>query len=204
MGIYQRNILPHLLDFAMRHKALVPIRLRVVGAARGRVLELGVGSGLNLPLYGTSVASVTGIDPSAALLRMAQNRAGSAAVPVALLQASAEDMPIASASVDSVVTTWTLCSIPDAVQALREARRVLKPGGTLLFVEHGRAPEPVVARWQDRLDRPWGAIAGGCHLNREIDALIAQAGFRIERLSHERIPGPPTHTYLYEGVAIAQ
>ncbi len=204
MDIYQRNILPHVLHFAMRQKALVPMRKRVIDEARGHVLELGIGSGLNLPFYGNGVTSVTGIEPSSTLLRMAQDRAADAVVPVELLAASAERLPLESASVDTVVTTWTLCTIADAVQALHEARRVLKPGGALLFVEHGRAPEPGVARWQDRLDRPWGAIAGGCHLNRPIDALITLAGFRIERLSHDRMPGPRTHNYLYEGRAVPQ
>ena len=201
MNFYDRRILPHILNFAMRQEALVPFRTRVIGAAQGRVLEFGVGSGLNLPLYGAGVTSVTGIEPSPTLLRIARDRAAGAIVPIELVEASAEILPINIASIDSVVTTWTLCTIPDAVQALREARRVLKPGGILLFVEHGRAPEPGVARWQDRLDRPWGLIAGGCHINRKIDALITESGFRIEHLAHDRMPGPPTHNYLYEGKA---
>ena len=201
MNFYDRNILPHVLNFVMRQDALVPFRNRVIGTAQGRVLEFGVGSGLNLPLYGAGVTSVIGVDPSPALLRMAQDRAATARVPTELIEASAETLPIDTASIDSVVTTWTLCTIPDAVRALREARRVLKPGGALLFIEHGRAPEPSVARWQDRLDRPWGMIAGGCHINRQIDALITQSGFRIERLSHDRMPGPRTHNFLYEGTA---
>ncbi len=201
MNFYDRRILPHVLNFMMRQQALVPFRTRVIGAAQGRVLEFGVDSGLNLPLYGAGVTSVTGVDPSSALLGMAQDRVTSAIVPVELIEASAETLPIETASIDTVVTTWTLCTIPNAVQALREARRVLKPGGTLLFIEHGRAPEPGIARWQDRLDRPWGLIAGGCHINRRIDALIIDAGFHIERLSHDRMPGPRTHNYLYEGKA---
>lgn len=201
MNLYDRKILPHVLNFAMRQEVLLPFRRRVIEAARGRVLELGVGSGLNLPLYGSDVTSVTGVDPSVSLLSMAQARATSAIVPVELIEASAETLPIETASVDTIVTTWTLCTIPEAVQALREARRVLKPDGSLLFVEHGRAPEPSVARWQDRLDRPWGLIAGGCHINRSIDALILAAGFRIEHLTHDRMTGPRTHNYLYQGKA---
>lgn len=201
MNFYDRRILPHVLNFVMRQEALAPFRTRVIGAAHGRVLEFGVGSGLNLPLYGAGVTSVTGLDPSSALLGMARDRVTSATVPVELIEASAETLPIDTASVDTVVTTWTLCTIPNAAQALREARRVLKPGGALLFIEHGRAPEPGVARWQDRLDRLWGLIAGGCHINRKIDALIMEAGFHIERLSHDRMPGPRTHNYLYEGKA---
>lgn len=198
--LYDRVILPHVLNFAMRQAALTPFRARVAGGAAGRVLEIGVGSGLNLPHYRPPVTSVIGIDPSSALLRMAQDRAAAATVPVDLRLGSAEALPIESGSIDTVVTTWTLCSIADADAALREARRVLAPGGRLLFIEHGRAPEPEVARWQDRLDRPWGMIAGGCHLNRPIDRLIGAAGFGFERLDHARIPGPRTHTYLYEGI----
>lgn len=201
MNFYDRRVLPHILNFVMRQDALAPFRRRVIGAAQGRVLELGVGSGLNLPLYGSGVTSVTGIEPSPTLLGMARDRVAGAIVPIELIEASAESLPIETASIDTIVTTWTLCTIPDAVRALGEARRVLKPGGTLLFVEHGRAPEPGVARWQDRLDRPWGTIAGGCHINRKIDALIAESGFRIEHLAHDRMPGPRTHNYLYEGRA---
>jgi ubiquinone/menaquinone biosynthesis C-methylase UbiE len=201
MNFYDRRILPHILNFVMRQEALMPFRQRVIGAARGRVLEFGAGSGLNLPLYGGAVTSVTAVEPSPVLLDMARNRAASAVVPVELIEASAETLPVETASLDTIVTTWTLCTIPDAVQALREARRVLKPDGILLFVEHGRAPEPGIVRWQDRLDRPWGVIAGGCHINRRIDAMILAAGFRIEHLAHDRMPGPRTHNYLYEGKA---
>ncbi|MCW8308096.1 class I SAM-dependent methyltransferase [Acidiphilium sp. PA] len=201
MNWYERVVLPRVLNFAMRQEVLLPFRRRVISDARGTVLELGIGSGLNLALYGPAVSAVTGCDPSAALLRMARERAASAIVPVELIEASAEALPVADVSIDTVVTTWTLCTIPDAARALREARRVLKPDGVLLFVEHGRAPELGVARWQDRLDRPWGLVAGGCHINRRIDALIGDAGFRIEHLAHDRMPGPRTHNYLYLGRA---
>jgi ubiquinone/menaquinone biosynthesis C-methylase UbiE len=185
----------------MQQAALMPFRQRVIGAAAGRVLEVGIGSGLNLPLYGPSVRTVIGLEPSPELLRMAHQRATSAAVAVELLEASAEAVPLDDASIDTVVTTWTLCTIPDAPRALAELRRVLKPGGALLFVEHGRAPEPGVARWQDRLDPMWQRVAGGCHLNRKIDDLIAGNGFRIDALVNARLPGPRTHTFLYEGRA---
>jgi ubiquinone/menaquinone biosynthesis C-methylase UbiE len=201
VSFYVRRVLPFLLHLAMRQRLLLPFRRRVIGAAEGRVLEIGIGSGLNLPFYGSAVRSVIGIDPSPELLRMAARRAGDAAVPVRLLQASAEALPLDDASVDTVVTTWTLCTIPSAQRALGEFRRVLKPGGALLFVEHGRAPEAQIARWQDRLDPLWSRIAGGCHLNRKIDALIASGGFRIDALMNARLPGPKTHTYLYEGRA---
>jgi SAM-dependent methyltransferase len=132
---------------------------------------------------------------------MAQPRATGAAIPVSLLDASAEAIPLETGSIDTVVTTWTMCTIPDATRALAEMRRVLKPQGALLFVEHGRAPESGVARWQDRLDPLWSRLAGGCHLNRKIDDLIVNAGFRIDALANPRLPGLPTHTFLYEGRA---
>jgi ubiquinone/menaquinone biosynthesis C-methylase UbiE len=201
MSFYQRQVLPRLVHLAMRQATLLPFRKRVIAAAEGRVLEVGIGSGLNLPLYGPSVRAIIGLEPSPELLLMAHGRAASAPVPVELLEASAESVPLETASIDTVVTTWTLCTIPDAHRALAELRRVLKPGGALLFVEHGRAPEPGVARWQDRLDPLWRRLAGGCHLNRKIDALISGSGFRIDTLAHARLPGPRTHTYLYEGRA---
>ncbi|WP_024509873.1 class I SAM-dependent methyltransferase [Bradyrhizobium sp. ARR65] len=201
MGFYQRHIVPCLTHLAMSQKQLLPFRRHIVGAAEGRVLEIGVGSGLNFPLYGRSAASVIGLEPSPELLRMARARAQSAPLPVTLLDASAEAIPVETGSFDTIVTTWTLCTIPDALGALSEMRRVLKPGGALLFVEHGRAPEAGVARWQDRLDPLWSRFAGGCHLNRKMDDLLTAAGFRIEALANPRLPGPRTHTYLYEGRA---
>jgi ubiquinone/menaquinone biosynthesis C-methylase UbiE len=201
MSFYQRHVLPHLVHFAMRQKYLLPFRGRVVGAAEGLVLEIGVGSGLNLPLYQRTVRTVMALEPSPELLRMARERAKTTPIPIQFLEASAETIPLDEHSVDTVVTTWTLCTIPDAARALSEMRRVLKPGGALLFVEHGRAPEPGVARWQDRLDPLWSPLAGGCHLNRKMDDLIAGNGFRIDSLTNARLPGPRTHTFLYEGRA---
>jgi ubiquinone/menaquinone biosynthesis C-methylase UbiE len=201
MSLYRRFVIPHLTHLAMRQEQLLPFRQRVVGAAEGRVLEIGIGSGLNFPWYGGAVTSVIGLEPSSELLSMSRSRAEAAAVPITLLDASAEAIPLDSASIDTVVTTWTLCTIPNAAQALAEMRRVLRPGGALLFVEHGRAPEPAVARWQDRLDPLWSRLAGGCHLNRKMDDLIGAGGFRIEALENARIPGPRTHTYLYQGRA---
>src|SRR3974390_2201925 len=187
MSLYQRHVIPRLIHLAMRQKQLLPFRRRVIGAAEGRVLEIGIGSGLNLPLYGGAVTSVIGLEPSSALLAMARARAKTAAARIMLLDASAETIPLDSASIDTVVTTWTLCTIANAAQALGEMRRVLKPGGALLFVEHGRAPEPGVARWQDRLDPLWSHLAGGCHLNRKIDDLIGRNGFRIETVANARL-----------------
>ena len=201
MGFYQRRVVPCLTHLSMSQQQLLPYRRNVIGAAEGRVLEIGVGSGLNFALYGAAVRSVIGLEPSVELLRMARGRARAAPVAVTLLDASAEAIPLDAGSIDTVLTTWTLCTIPDALRALSEMRRVLKPSGALLFVEHGRAPEVGVARWQDRIDPLWSRLAGGCHLNRKMDDLVAAAGFRIEGLQNSRLPGPRTHTYLYEGRA---
>lgn len=201
MGFYARHVLPCLLHTAMRQNALLPFRTRVAGAAEGRVLEIGIGSGLNLPLYGMGVSEVVGVDPSPALLSRADAAAGRCRAPVALVEGSAEALALEDRSFDTVVTTWSLCTIPDAGQALAEVRRVLRPGGVILFVEHGRAPELGVARWQDRLDPIWTRIAGGCHLNRAMDVLLTEAGFRFDTLATTRVPGPRTHTFLFEGQA---
>jgi ubiquinone/menaquinone biosynthesis C-methylase UbiE len=176
-------------------------RARLVAAARGAVLEIGIGSGLNLPFYSTGVTRLYGVDPSEELLAIARRSATNTPFPVALACQSAEELPYPAGSVDTVVTTWTLCSIPDPMQALREMRRVLKPEGKLLFVEHGRTPEARVNRWQDRLNPVWMKVAGGCHLNRPIDQLIGAAGFAIDTLETCYLPGPRPLTYTYEGCA---
>ena len=185
----------------MRMRVLRPYRERIIVAAEGRVLEIGIGSGLNLPLYGANAKTVVGLEPSPELLRMARRLGLAARVPVELTEGTAEALRFDNDSIDTVVTTWTLCTIPAAERALRECRRVLRPSGSLLFVEHGRAPEPSVARWQDRLDPLWSRLAGGCHLNRKIDALISGAGFRIDASQNSRVPGLSTHNFFYEGRA---
>ena len=181
MNFYDRWILPTILDFAMRQPQLEKYRREVVAAASGRVLEVGVGSGLNFPLYGKQVEMVFGIDPSPGLLAIARRRADAAGVRAELLQGSATAIPLADNTVDTVVMTWTLCSISDPLAALREMRRVLKPSGKLLFVEHGLSPEPRVERWQHRLTPIWCHVAGGCHLDRKMDDLISSGGLRSER-----------------------
>jgi ubiquinone/menaquinone biosynthesis C-methylase UbiE len=201
MGLYQDRIVPALIDLSMRNKRLRPFRERVVGAAEGRVLEIGTGSGLNLPFYRGRTREIFGLEPSARLLARAQVTAPRMQIPVRLLEGRAECIPLADASIDTIVMTWTGCSIPQIGSALREMRRVLKAGGRLLFVEHGRAPEPLVARWQDRLDPFWRRLSGGCHLNRKIDDLLRDAGFGIDRLETGYISGPRIVTFLYEGAA---
>jgi ubiquinone/menaquinone biosynthesis C-methylase UbiE len=203
VSFYERWVLPRLIDLAMRNKEVKRYRGKVIPRAAGRVLEIGGGSGLNLPYYKRgAVTALCTLDPSAALVRMAKRKLGQAGIPAELVLGSAEDLPLADASVDTVVSTWTLCSIPDIGRALREARRVLKPGGSLLFVEHGRAPDAGVARWQDRLEPLWKPLAGGCHLTRRIDRLIAQAGFEIVEMENEYLKGPRPVTYTYCGRAV--
>lgn len=201
MGLYDRLILPRLLACAMRNQALVPLRQRLGAAASGRVLEIGIGSALNLPFYGPEVREVVGIDPSPALVAMARERQHGLPFAFQVVDGAGERLPFEDASFDTVLTTWTLCSIHDPMQALREARRVLRPGGQLLFAEHGRAPDAGVRWWQDRLTPPWKRIAGGCHLNREIDGLIGAAAFQIDGLRTGYLPGPKPMTFMYEGRA---
>ena len=167
MGLYERWLLPRLVDLAMRNKQATRYREKIVPRAAGRVLEIGAGSGLNVALYGRDVERVLALEPSRKLLAMARRAAGNTTRPVELLDASAEAIPLPDRSVDTVVTTWTLCTIPEVARALTEMRRVLKPGGRLLFVEHGRSPDAGVRRWQDRLTPLWKRLGGGCHLNRE-------------------------------------
>ena len=204
MSFYNDRILPHVINLAMRNRELGPYRERVVSQAQGRVLEIGIGSGLNLPLYGSRVDAILGLDPAARLLAMAQDAAIRSKIPVTLINGSAQAIPIDRGSIDTLVTTWTLCSIPDAAAGLQEMRRVLKPGGEFLFVEHGRAPEENVRRWQNRLTPLWKRIGGGCHLNRPIRTLIEGAGFRIIRLDTGYARGPRPMAFFYEGCAATQ
>jgi ubiquinone/menaquinone biosynthesis C-methylase UbiE len=202
MGFYNRFILPQVIELAMRQKNFAPFRERVVGAARGRVLEIGIGSGLNLASYRPCATEVYGVDPSTELLAKASYRLNTARVPVKLVEGSGEKLPFDDRSFDTVVMTFTLCSIPDVALAVREMRRVLRPEGELLFVEHGQAPDPAVVRWQDRLTPMWKRLGGGCHLNRKIDDLIKAGGFRIERLSTDYMKSAPRpFSFIYEGSA---
>ena len=194
-------MLPRLLAAAMRQPDFVPFRASVGRAANGRVLELGIGPALNLPFYGPDVTAVIGIDPSPQLLAMAERKRDGYSFDVQLIEGSAEALPLDSRSIDTVVTTWTLRTVPSAPQVLAEARRVLKPGGKLLFAEHGRAPEAAVARWQDRLDPVWTRIAGGCHMNRPINDHIVDTGFRMDELRTAYIAGPRVLTFMYSGIS---
>ena len=201
MNFYERRILPYLVHASMRQDAFSTYRRRLLAAAEGRVLEIGLGSGLNMPFYPPATTQLIGLDPSRKLLSMAHDAKEIVHFPVELFEGSADAIPLDTGSIDTVATTWTLCSVPDAVQALEEARRVLKPHGRLLFVEHGRSPAANVRRWQDRLTPIWKRVGGGCHLNRPIRELIEQAGFRIEHIDTGYMKGPKPMTFMYEGAA---
>lgn len=202
MGWYSRFILPRLIDAAMNVEEITRLRKHVIPAARGVVLEIGIGSGLNLPFYSPAVTKLYGVDPSAELLAMARPRAASSPFPVELLHQKADRLPLADESVDSAVVTWSLCSIDDPESTLREVRRVLKPGGALAFVEHGLSPDVGVRTWQNRLTPLWRHVAGGCHLNRKMDDVVRSAGFSMTALHEGYVPGPKPMTYMYEGQAV--
>src|SRR6266852_1194926 len=180
MSFYAKHVLPRLIDLAMRNRETARLRAAWIPQARGDVLEVGIGSGLNLAFYSSQVQRVYGVDPSVELQRMALKRARAGQIRVEFLLRSAEEpLPIPDASIDTVVVTWTLCSIANAPKSLQQMRRVLKENGRLIFLEHGRAPDPSVVAWQDRITPVWKRIGGGCHLNRKIDELITAAGFQI-------------------------
>lgn len=201
MGLYQRYLLPKLIDAACAQKPMMKLRARYVPRAAGDVLEVGIGSGLNLAQYSAEVTSLTGLDPAAELTEKAHHRAEGLNRPVQMLGVSGEEIPVDDARFDSVVCTWTLCSIPNVYAALREMRRVLKPGGRLIFIEHGRAPDRGVVRVQRCLEPLWKKIGGGCHLTRKADELIGDAGFRITELDSGYQPGPRFAAYMVHGIA---
>jgi ubiquinone/menaquinone biosynthesis C-methylase UbiE len=201
MNAYERYVLPRLIDLAMRNKAVAAERARAVPRAAGIVLEVGIGSGLNLPFYPGAVERLYGVDPRRELWALARKRVARASVPVAFIQASAERIPVRDASIDTVVMTWTLCSIPEARPALLEMKRILRLEGQLIFIEHGLAPDPRVAWWQDWLNPAWRRVAGGCNLNRDIVALIVDAGFQLTESEQGYGTGPRPMSYLYRGVA---
>ena len=201
VNFYQKRVLPTLINLAMQNKADTAERAKLIPHATGAVLEVGAGSGLNIPFYGFGVKKLYALDPSVEFWKMAQKRVTGATFPIEFLATSAEEIPLEDMAVDTVVTTWTLCTIPDAAKALTEMRRVLKPRGTLLFIEHGWSPDPRVRAWQNLLNPLWRRVAGGCNLNRKIDELVAEAGFHVTRIEMEYNSLPKFLTYLYKGVA---
>ncbi|HEY2775843.1 MAG TPA: class I SAM-dependent methyltransferase [Candidatus Binatia bacterium] len=202
MGLYDRYVLPRLLDFAMRQRPIMRQRAKVVPLASGRVLEIGIGSGLNLSFYDkTKVEKVLGLDPSPELQVMARRRADEAGIEVDWLSLSSETIPLADDSVDNIVITYTMCTIPDVHSALLEMRRVMKPGASMYFSEHGAAPDPTVRKWQDRINGVWGKISGGCNVNRNVPEMLERAGLALRDLDTMYLPGPRPLTYTYWGSA---
>lgn len=198
---YDRHVLPYLIDMACGIRPVARQREKVVPLAQGRVLEVGIGTGLNIPFYDKSrVTRVTGVDPALRMHSLAQKRIAQAGLDVDLIGLSAERLPVDDASFDTVVCTYTLCSIPDPAAALYEVRRVLKPGGQFLFCEHGRSPDPATARWQQRIEPLWMPLAGGCHLTRDVPALLLDAGLNAT-VEQDYIGGPHVLTYHYWGQA---
>jgi len=200
VGFYEKYLLPKLLNAAMKSPGMSYLRKKQIPLASGKVLEIGIGSGLNIPLYQKDV-QVTGVDPSEELQTYARALAADADIDVEFIAKGAEDIPVADDTFDSAVVTWSLCTIPEPMRALSEIRRVLKPEGRLLFVEHGEAPEPEVLKWQKRIDPIWSVIAGGCHLNRKPDQMIVDAGFRFDEIERRYIEGPKIATFNYRGIA---
>ena len=203
MGLWSQNVLPRLVDWALRTPEVAARRAETLTGLRGRVLEIGFGSGLNLPHYPEAVQRVLAVEPSDLAWRLAQHRMGPGTPPVERIGLDGARLPLPDGSVESVLSTFTLCTIPDVSAALTEIRRVLRPGGRLHFLEHGRAPEESVRRWQRRLQPLQSRIMGGCRLDRRIDELVAGAGLRVEELTTAYGDGPKPFSYLYRGRAAA-
>jgi len=204
MSLYRDHVLPYAVNVAMANKLLRPLRERVAAGLAGEVVEIGFGTGHNLPYLPTEVTRLLAVEPSGLSVRLAGERITHAPFPVQVVGLDGESIPLPDASADAVLCTWALCTIPHPEQALREMARVLKPGGELHFVEHGRAPDEGVLRWQQRLNPVQKRIAGGCHLDRDIPALLERGGFRVTELDRFYVDGEPRvvgSTYLGRAVA---
>ena len=202
MGFYDERILPHLIDLACSTKPTRKQREKVVPNAAGDVLEIGFGSGLNLPHYDPDkVRRIFALEPSEGMRRKARPAVAASGLDVEFIDLPGEQIPLEAGSVDTVLVTYSLCTIADPEAALAGMRRVLKPGGRLLFSEHGVAPDERVRRWQARLNPAWKRIAGGCHMNRDIPALLQRSGFALDALETMYIPGPRVLSYNYWGAA---
>ncbi len=202
-GFYDRVLVPRIVDLTCSKKPNMRQREKLVPQASGRVLEIGFGSGLNLGFYDRDrVQRLWALEPSEEMLSRARPRVSETSIPMELIRTSAEEIPLPTGSIDTVVVTYTLCTIPEVVSALREAKRVLTNGGRLLFCEHGAAPDPSVRRWQRRLNPLWKRLGGGCNLDRPIPELIAEGGFRIAELSAMYIHGWKPASFNFWGVAV--
>ncbi len=192
MGMYDRYVLPHVIHLACGTKPILKQREKVVPHAEGRILEIGMGSGINIPFYDPAkVEKVWGLEPSEGMRVKASEAVEAAPFDLEWLGLPGEEIPLDNDSVDTVVLTYTLCTIPDYGKAVQQMRRVLKPGGKLLFSEHGKAPDGNVQRWQNRINSTWGKIAGGCHLNRDIPAMLREGGFDIKEMDSMYVPSTP-------------
>jgi len=192
MGFYDRHILPRLLNAAMSTKPITYQRKKVVPRAEGRVLEIGFGAGHNLPFYDAAkVSHIWALEPAAEMRARAAERVAASPISLEFLDLPGEQIPLGDAEADTVLVTYTLCSIPDVHKALGEMRRVMKPAGRMIFCEHGEAPDADVKKWQQRLTPLWKAIGGGCHLGRSIPTLIADGGFRVQGMETMYLPGTP-------------
>jgi SAM-dependent methyltransferase len=203
MSFYENHVLPHLIGFACATPQIMKQRSLLVPAAEGRVLEVGFGSGANLGFYDPAkVDRLFALEPSAGMRRKAAKAVNASPLTIDWLDLPGEEIPLETDSVDTVVLTYTACTIPDAAAALKQMRRVLKPGGKLLFSEHGAAPDAGVAKWQGRIEPVWKAMAGGCHLTRRPDEMITQAGFKIDRMTADYLPKSPKFAaFNYAGSA---
>jgi SAM-dependent methyltransferase len=201
VGCYTERLLPRITDRALGTRELGVIRARVAADLSGEVLEVGFGSGLNVPYYPQAVTKVLAVDPAALGRKLAAKRMSESSVPVEFAGLDGQALALPPESVDNALSTWTLCTIPDTATALREIHRVLRPGGTFHFVEHGLSPDPKVASWQDRLTPLQRRIAGGCHLNRPIDRLIADSGLQLGEVRTYYVSGPRPLGYIFEGTA---
>lgn len=202
MGFYGRWIFPRLVDGSLSREEISEQRRKVLSDVAGDVVEIGFGTGLNLPHYSPRVQRLTAVDPNPGMKTLARRRIAESPIPVEQVTIRGERLPVEDARFDAAVSTFTLCSIPDAVKALKEIHRALKPGGRLFFVEHGLSPESNVAKWQHRLTPLQRLLADGCHLDRDIRRLVETSGFVIESLENEYLSGSPRMMgYLYRGIA---
>jgi ubiquinone/menaquinone biosynthesis C-methylase UbiE len=203
MGLYDRYVLPRLINLACSSKPNMKQREKLVPLAEGEVLEIGMGSGLNLSYYDrTKVRKVWGLEPSEGMRKLARRSTGGADLDLEMIDLPGEEIPLDANSIDTVVVTYTLCSIGDVRQALMGMQRVLRPGGRLLFCEHGIAPDQSVADWQHRLNPAWRMFAGGCNINRDIPAVLQAAGFKVVNDERMYIPGIKALSYNYWGTAV--